>query len=118
MSEPAPPIVCLVDDDLSVRKSLGRLLESAGFKVNAFSQPEAFLDHLSTHFVPVAILDIWSVAQPDQCRFLIEKHGASGDKIPKAIHTKIEVELFVAEEFEVAALAHAASSSSLANFIT
>jgi len=53
------PIVCLVDDDSSVRKSLGRLLESAGFEVQAFSQPEAFLDHVSTHFVPVAVLDIW-----------------------------------------------------------
>ena len=59
MSEPALLIVCLVDDDSSVRKSLGRLLESAGFEVHAFSQPEAFLAHVSTHFVPVAILDIW-----------------------------------------------------------
>ena len=59
MSEPALPIVCLVDDDLSVRKSLGRLLDSAGYGVNAFSEPEAFLDHVSTHLVPVAILDIW-----------------------------------------------------------
>ena len=53
------PIVCLVDDDSSVRKSLGRLLESAGFEVRAFSEPEAFLDHVCTHFVPVAVLDIW-----------------------------------------------------------
>ena len=59
MFEPALPIVCVVDDDLSVRKSLGRLLESAGFEVNAFSQPDVFLDHISTHFVPVAVLDIW-----------------------------------------------------------
>lgn len=59
MFEPSPRIVCLVDDDASVRKSLGRLLESAGLAVNAFSQPEAFLDHVSTHFVPVAIVDIW-----------------------------------------------------------
>ena len=59
MSNTVLPIVCLVDDDSSVRKSLGRLLESAGFEVQAFSQPEAFLDHVSTHFVPVAVLDIW-----------------------------------------------------------
>ena len=68
-------------------------------------------------FDTFAILDIWSFAQPDQCRFLIEKHGASGEKIPKAINTKIETELFVAEEFEAEALAHAASSSSMAKFI-
>ena len=53
------PIVCLVDDDASVRKSIARLLESSGFKVDAFSEPEAFLTHLSTHFVAVAVLDIW-----------------------------------------------------------
>ena len=53
------PIVCLVDDDASVRKSVTRLLESSGFEVEAFSEPEAFLAHLATHSVPVAVLDIW-----------------------------------------------------------
>jgi FixJ family two-component response regulator len=59
VSKPNLPIVCLVDDDSSVRRSLSRLLESAGFEVHAFIQPETFLAHLSTHFVAVAILDIW-----------------------------------------------------------
>ena len=68
-------------------------------------------------FDTFAILDVWSYAQPDQCQFLIEKHGASGDKIPKAINEKIEKELFITEDFEAAALAHAASSSSMAKFI-
>jgi FixJ family two-component response regulator len=53
------PIVCVVDDDPSVRKSLARFLESSGFKVNAFSEPDAFLAHLTAHSVPVAVLDIW-----------------------------------------------------------
>jgi len=53
------PAVCLVDDDASVRKSIARLLESSGFKVDAFSEPDAFLTHLAAHFVPVAVLDIW-----------------------------------------------------------
>jgi FixJ family two-component response regulator len=53
------PAVCLVDDDASVRKSLARVLESSGFKVNSFGEPEAFLTHLATHSVPVAVLDIW-----------------------------------------------------------
>jgi len=52
------PIVCLVDDDASVRKSIARMLESSGFEVEAFSEPEAFLAHLATHSVPVAVLDI------------------------------------------------------------
>ena len=53
------PVVCLVDDDASVRKSVARFLESSGFKVDAFSEPEAFLGYLTTHSVPVAVLDIW-----------------------------------------------------------
>lgn len=68
-------------------------------------------------FDTFAILDVWNFAQPEQCRFLIEKHNATGDKIPKAIHEKIEKELFDPQDFETAALAHAASSSSLAKFI-
>ena len=52
-------IVCLVDDDLSVLKSIGRLLASDGLTVRAFSQPEAFLAHVKDQAVPVVILDIW-----------------------------------------------------------
>jgi Protein of unknown function (DUF499) len=68
-------------------------------------------------FETFALLDIWNFAQPDQCQFLIEKHNATGDKIPKAIDAKIENELFIAEDFQDAALAHATSGSSLAKFI-
>lgn len=68
-------------------------------------------------FDTFAILDVWNFAQPEQCRFLIEKHNANGDKIPKAIDEKIASELFIAEDFEAAALRHATASSSLAKFI-
>ena len=52
-------IVCLVDDDPSVRKAVSRLLESAGLNTRAFAQPEDFLEHLGKGAVSVAILDIW-----------------------------------------------------------
>ncbi len=52
-------LVCLVDDDPSVRRSVGRLLESDGFKVLAFSQPQSFLDFAMNNAVAVAVLDIW-----------------------------------------------------------
>ena len=55
----AAPVVCLVDDDESVRKSIVRVLGSLGFEVQAFSEPDAFLRQLRMHSVPVAILDIW-----------------------------------------------------------
>lgn len=38
-----PPLVLLVDDDPSVRKSLTRVLASAGYTVEAFASAEVFL---------------------------------------------------------------------------
>jgi two-component system, LuxR family, response regulator TtrR len=52
--------VCyLVDDDPSVRKSISRLLESEGFSVRAFGEPEHFLNHMATNPVQLVVLDIW-----------------------------------------------------------
>ena len=55
----AAEIVCLVDDDEGVLKSIGRLLASDGVAVRAFNDPESFLAHVRTHSVPVVVLDIW-----------------------------------------------------------
>ena len=52
-------IICLVDDDLSVLKSIQRLLASDGLSVRGFNKPKEFLVHAQTHSVPVVILDIW-----------------------------------------------------------
>ena len=68
-------------------------------------------------FDTFSILDVWNFTQPEQCLFLVEKHNATGDKIPNAIDEKIATDLFVAEDFETAAVTHASSSSSLAKFI-
>ena len=51
--------VCLVDDDLSVLRSMQYLLASDGLKVRAFHKPEDFLTHAATHRVPVVVTDIW-----------------------------------------------------------
>ena len=59
MSDLFAPVVCVVDDDASVRKSLARLLDSDGFKVESFSEPGAFLVYLVSHSVRLVILDIW-----------------------------------------------------------
>ena len=51
--------VCLVDDDLSVLRSMQYLLASDGLKVRAFNKPAEFLAHAATHRVPVVVTDIW-----------------------------------------------------------
>lgn len=68
-------------------------------------------------FDTFAILDIWNFAHPEQCIFGAEKHNASGDKIPNAVDEKVFNDLFLPEDFEESAQAHAASSSSVAKFI-
>ena len=54
----ATEVVCLVDDDLAVLKSIGRLLASDGLAVRGFSNPKDFLAHVQAHFVPLVVLDI------------------------------------------------------------
>jgi FixJ family two-component response regulator len=51
--------VCLVDDDPSVLKATGRLLSSAGWKTESFTDPVAFLRYAEDSRPPVVVLDIW-----------------------------------------------------------
>jgi FixJ family two-component response regulator len=57
--EPAHEVVCLVDDDSAVLRSIGRLLASDGFTARSFDKPKDFLAHIRTNAVPVVVLDIW-----------------------------------------------------------
>ena len=50
--------VYLLDDDSSILKSTRRLLDSAGWKVEAFTDPIAFLERASTECPDVAVIDI------------------------------------------------------------
>ena len=52
-------ICYVVDDDASMRKSITRLLESEGFRVRAFGDPEDFLNEIATNHVRLVVLDIW-----------------------------------------------------------
>ena len=51
--------VYVLDDDPSVLKAIDRLLATEGIKMRGFSDPPDFLAFVQSHFVPVAILDIW-----------------------------------------------------------
>ena len=50
--------VYLLDDDSSVLKATRRLLDSAGWNVEAFTDPIAFLEHAAMHRPGVAVIDI------------------------------------------------------------
>jgi FixJ family two-component response regulator len=51
--------IWLLDDDASMLKALGRLLNSAGFSVEKFNHPAAFLARLEQATCRVAVLDVW-----------------------------------------------------------
>lgn len=56
--KPAPEIVCLVDDDSAVLRSIGRLLASDGFLALSFDKPKDFLAHVHANTVPLVVLDL------------------------------------------------------------
>lgn len=51
-------IVCLLDDDPSVLKGLGRLFASADLDAETFSDPEEFLRYVRTHRPAVVLIDV------------------------------------------------------------
>lgn len=53
------PEVCLVDDDLSVLRSMKFLLASEGMNVRAFNKPGEFLAYAATQRIYVVVTDIW-----------------------------------------------------------
>jgi FixJ family two-component response regulator len=50
--------ICLLEDDPSVLKANSRLLSSAGWKVESFLDPIAFLRYAQAHRPEVVIIDI------------------------------------------------------------
>jgi FixJ family two-component response regulator len=51
-------VVSVVDDDISVRRSLDRLMRSAGLEVNVFASGEEFLNSTHPRKADCLILDI------------------------------------------------------------
>src|SRR3954469_24673481 len=50
--------VCLLDDDPSVLRATGRLLSSAGWTVELFTDPHAFLSYAHQHRPRCVVIDI------------------------------------------------------------
>jgi FixJ family two-component response regulator len=54
----AEPVVFVVDDEASVRKSLGRLLKAAGYRVETFASAQEFLQRPADDALACLILDV------------------------------------------------------------
>ena len=52
------PVISIVDDDISVRKSLHRLIRSAGLEVLVFASAEEFLNSAHPRKADCLILDV------------------------------------------------------------
>jgi FixJ family two-component response regulator len=53
-----PPVVCVVDDDVSLLRALQRLLNAGGFGVTTFSSAEEFLRAPGRGNVACLVLDV------------------------------------------------------------
>lgn len=53
-----PETICLIDDEPSVLKALGRLLASEGFHAMKFDDPVLFIRHATCNPVHLAVIDI------------------------------------------------------------
>jgi FixJ family two-component response regulator len=65
------PIVFVVDDDHSVRRSLARLLRSVGYGAEAFASAADFLAHLPREGPACVLVD---VRMPDMSGFELFRH--------------------------------------------
>jgi FixJ family two-component response regulator len=74
-SASAMTIVCIVDDDASVRKSLANLLRSAGYRSRVFASGEEFLALENFDDVACLLLDL-------------KMHGLSGIDVLRALTTR------------------------------
>jgi len=78
-------VVCVVDDDASLRRSLRNLLMSVGFRVETFQSAEAFLDSVHRENTGCLVLDLRMTGMNglDLLRHL----AATGSRIPVIILT-------------------------------
>jgi FixJ family two-component response regulator len=85
MGEGDTRVVCIVDDDESLRRSVRNLLTSAGFRVEAFASAGTFLQSSHRENTGCLVLDLRmdGMSGLDLLRHL----GATGSRIPVIILT-------------------------------
>src|SRR5262245_21262015 len=80
MTDLAQPVVCIIDDDESVRTSISRLLQTVGLRSQTFATVPDFQSWLPKGFVGCLILD---VRMPGPSGLDLQHNlAASGESIP------------------------------------
>ena len=74
------PLVCVIDDDVSLLRALRRLLGAGGFQVKTFSSAEDFLDCANPRTPGCLVLDVHLGGLSGF--ELHERHVAAGRRIP------------------------------------
>ena len=85
MSEESGRVVCIVDDDASLRRSLRNLLRSAGLRVETFESAEVFLESGPQDKTGCLVLDLRMPGMGGLA--LLRRLVASGSRIPVIILT-------------------------------
>ena len=80
MNEPAGRVVCVVDDDASLRRSLRNLLTSVGLRVQTFESAEAFLESADRESIGCLVLDVRMSGMSGID--LLRHMAATGSRIP------------------------------------
>jgi FixJ family two-component response regulator len=80
--------VCLLDDEPSVVKAIGRLLASEGLASEQFTEPARFLTYAQTHPIRLAVLDI---RMPGMNGFRVQD-------VLRVLHPKVGVIVITAED--------------------
>jgi FixJ family two-component response regulator len=85
MAERRTRVVCVVDDDESLRRSVRNLLSSVGFRVETFASAEEFLESTDRANTGCLVLDLRMAGMNglDLLRHLV----ATGSRIPVIILT-------------------------------
>jgi FixJ family two-component response regulator len=73
-------MICIVDDDALLRRSLENLLTSVGFRVETFESAEAFLESLGRDNIGCLVLDVQMAGMSGVD--LLRRLAATGSRIP------------------------------------
>ena len=85
MANEGERVVCVVDDDPSLRRSLKNLLMSVGFRVETFPSAEAFLDSAHRQQTGCLVLDVRLTGMNGLD--LLSRLAATGSRIPVIVLT-------------------------------